>query len=253
MTRKTLVVGNWKMHGSKEQVAAYFSELQKAIQNSSDKLLNEVVVCPPFIYLAQAAKLLEQLPQVKLGAQDVSGFTQGAYTGQIAASMLVDIGCQYVIVGHSERRQYCQESEEEIADKFFAAKATGLTPILCVGETQAQREEKRTESVVLGQLQAILTRQGVQSFQDAIIAYEPVWAIGTGLTASPQEAQAVHLLLRQTLAEYDVGLAQRLPILYGGSVKSSNAQQLFAMPDIDGALVGGASLQASEFFAISKV
>lgn len=248
MTRIPIIIGNWKMHGSKQQVERFFAEIGDAFQKTN--LSAESAICPPFIYLAQANSLQRQTSNVKLGAQDVSAFDQGAYTGQIAASMLKEHGCHYVIVGHSERRQYCHESDDDIADKFFAAKAAGLVPILCVGESKEQREKELTNSVVLSQLQTILARQGIQAFQDTILAYEPIWAIGSGLTATPEQAQAVHDLLRKSLAEYDATLAKALPILYGGSVKPGNLQSLLVMPDIDGALVGGASLEAKDFLAM---
>lgn len=246
--RRLHIIGNWKMNGSQQQVEAYFAALRSAEAHLPSC---DMVICPPFVYLAQTAKLLEN-SYIKLGAQDVSAYEAGAYTGQIAASMLVEHQCRYVIVGHSERRQLCHETDAEIADKFFAAKAAGLIPILCVGETQSQREQQQTEAIVVGQLQAILQRQGAKAFQGSILAYEPIWAIGTGLTATPEQAQSVHYLLRQTLAEYDAAVAQQLPILYGGSVKPSNVKTLFAMADIDGALVGGASLQAADFLAIAQ-
>lgn len=251
MAKKRHVIGNWKMHGSKEHVETFFGIIQSHEDNSFLTHI-EAVVCPPAVYLGQAASCLMNLPALKLGAQDVSEHAIGPYTGEIAATMLAELGCRYVIVGHSERRQYAQESDETVAQKFFAAKAAGLIPILCVGETQAQRLEMLTERVVLEQIEAILAIEGITSFDKALLAYEPIWAIGTGLTASPEQAQAVHHLLRRTLAAYDATVAERLPILYGGSVKASNAKALFEMPDIDGALVGGASLQALEFMAICK-
>lgn len=253
MARKPTIIGNWKMHGSKLQIDAFFNGLGEKLKKQPNLLKCEAAICPPFIYLAQAAKLLEQAPGIKLGAQDVSEFEQGAYTGQIGANMLKEQGCRYVIVGHSERRQYCHETDEEIANKFIAAKSAGLMPILCVGETQEQRQNKQTSSVVVDQLKVILTREGAGGFHHALIAYEPIWAIGTGLTATPEQAQQIHGLLRQTIAEYDATVAMGLPILYGGSVKPSNAQALLTMPDIDGALVGGASLEAEDFLAICEV
>ncbi len=247
MTRKPTIVGNWKMHGSKVHLNEFVEIFAQhpVLFNSQC----EMAICPPYPYLELAANLFKKIPHLKLGAQDVSGHQVGAFTGQVSANMLVDAGCQYVIVGHSERRQFNQETDEEIAAKFLAAKAAGLTPILCVGETKEQRLADLTNSVVVNQLQVLLS-QGVGVFDGAMIAYEPIWAIGTGLTATPDQAQAVHRLLRQTLAEYDATLANSLPILYGGSVKANNAQGLFAMPDIDGALVGGASLNANDFIAI---
>lgn len=237
------------MNGSKQQVRDFFAALKTQMQ-TQPLHLKESVICPAAIYLPLASEIAKDFPEIKLGAQDVSGFEKGAYTGQLSASMLKEFGCEYVIIGHSERRQYCQEDEACIAKKFFMAKEKGLTPILCVGETHEQRHAKLTGTVVLGQLQAILEQQGADAFHHAIIAYEPVWAIGTGLTATPLQAQEVHGLLRQTIAEYDANVAKTLPILYGGSVKASNAKDLFAMQDIDGALVGGAALDPQEFLAI---
>lgn len=252
MARKLTVVGNWKMHGSKDHVEEFFAAIEETASKSFAGERFEGVVCPPFIYLDQAAKLLAQVPNFKLGAQDVSAHQSGAFTGQIAASMLAEFECQYVIVGHSERRQFCHETDENVAAKFFAAKSAGLTPILCVGETQEQRQADLTASVVVGQLKAILEKESAGAFNQAIIAYEPIWAIGTGLTATPEQAQEVHNLLRLTVAEYDATVAKTLSILYGGSVKPNNARTLFSMPDIDGALVGGASLNAQDFLAICE-
>jgi triosephosphate isomerase len=252
MINKITVVGNWKMHGSYAHVDQFFTEWgSKALKESTNTQI-EAVICPPFTYLPRAAEQLKKHPTLKMGAQDVSAHQVGAFTGQIAASMLVELGCQYVIVGHSERRQYCHELDEDIANKFFAAKSAGLIPILCVGETQEERQADKTASVVTSQLQVILEREGAQAFTGAIIAYEPIWAIGTGLTATPEQAQQVHSLLRLTVAEYDANLAKTLPILYGGSVKPSNSNTLFSMPDINGALVGGASLNAQDFRAICE-
>ncbi|MBS0289344.1 MAG: triose-phosphate isomerase [Proteobacteria bacterium] len=248
MARRLTVVGNWKMHGSNAHLMEYTSVLAAQAKNKFFSLL-DVVICPPFPYLEKTASVLADVQGASLGAQDVSAHQPGAFTGQVSASMLVDIGCRYVIVGHSERRQFNQESDLEIAGKFLAAQSAGLIPILCIGETKEQRLANLTDSVVINQLQPLLGH-GIGVFEKAIIAYEPIWAIGTGLTATPEQAQAIHHLLRRTLAEYDAGLADSLPILYGGSVKQNNAGALFAMPDIDGALVGGASLNAQEFLAI---
>ena len=211
----------------------------------------DCAVCVPFPYLAQAQQLLRGTP-VKWGAQDVHQLEKGAYTGEVAASMLCDFGCRYVIVGHSERRSLYGESSQLVAEKFAAAQKTGLLPILCVGETLAQRENGSTEAVVAEQLDAVIKLQGVQSLRNAVLAYEPVWAIGTGKTATPQQAQAVHAFIRQRIAGLDGQVAQGLCILYGGSVKAANAVELFAMPDIDGGLIGGASLDAEEFLAICR-
>lgn len=244
------VIGNWKMQGSHQHVADFFNELAKTkeVVWSNDV---RAVICPPYPYLAETAQAMKRCQGMFLGAQDVSEFENGAYTGQVSASMLLDSGCHYVIVGHSERRQYCDETDAIIAKKFLHAKKAGLIPILCVGETLAQREQNQTESVILSQLQALLT-EGIAVFSEAIIAYEPVWAIGTGKTATPEQAEAVHHLIRTTLAEYDATLADKVPLLYGGSVKPGNAEALFAMQNIDGALVGGASLLASDFIALCK-
>lgn len=245
--KKTYVVGNWKMHGSQSQLEAFFSFLSTQSLPFDEV---EAILCPPFPYLQQASQWAQSIPSLKLGAQDVSSFQEGPYTGQVSASMLQEQGCRYVIVGHSERRLYCQESDELVASKFFAAKAYGLIPILCVGETQAQRQAGLSEKVVLDQLKVIL-RQDRAAFKQAIVAYEPIWAIGSGLSASAEDAQQIHHLLRGAIAEYDATV-ESVPILYGGSVKPDNAHAFFAMKDIDGVLVGGASLQAMDFLKISK-
>lgn len=211
----------------------------------------DCAVCVPFPYLAQAQQLLRGTP-VKWGAQNVHQLEKGAYTGEVAASMLCDFGCRYVIVGHSERRSLYGETSQLVAEKFAAAQKTGLVPILCVGETLEQREKDSTEAVVAEQLDAVIKLLGVLSLRNAVLAYEPVWAIGTGKTASPQQAQAVHAFIRQRIAGLDGQVAQGLCILYGGSVKAANAVELFAMPDIDGGLIGGASLVAEEFLAICR-
>ena len=211
----------------------------------------DCAVCVPFPYLAQTQQLLRST-SVKWGAQDVHQLDKGAYTGEVAASMLCDFGCHYVIVGHSERRSLYGESSQLVAEKFAAAQKTGLVPILCVGETLAQRENGSTEAVVAEQLDAVIKLAGVPSLRNAVLAYEPVWAIGTGKTASPEQAQAVHAFIRQRINALDGQVAQGLCILYGGSVKAANAAELFAMPDIDGGLIGGASLVAGEFLAICE-
>lgn len=252
MSRKLHIIGNWKMHGSKEQVRQFFAACHEMLISKPVWLKRvQGVICPPVVYLAQASQALDGQVEFKLGAQDVSQHESGAYTGQISATMLKEHHCHYVIVGHSERRQLNHETNEEIAAKFFKAKASGLIPVLCVGETEAERREGATEKVVLGQLRLLL-EQYPDAFNGGMIAYEPVWAIGTGVTATPEEAQAVHHLLRSTLGEYDAQIATRIPILYGGSVKPNNAEALFKMPDIDGALVGGASLVPTDFFAICQ-
>jgi triosephosphate isomerase len=241
-----MVAGNWKMHGSRSANGALLAELE---QRLTPEWQVDVVVFPPFVYLADAVRMLEE-SDLAVGAQDVCAEPLGALTGQVAAVMLKDVGCRYVIVGHSERRRLFHEDDVLVARKFGAALQVGLTPILCVGETLEEREANRTEAVVARQLEAVAAMNGVSSFSHAILAYEPVWAIGTGRTASPAQAQAVHAYLRGRIGAQDVKIANGLRILYGGSVKASNAAELFSMPDVDGGLVGGASLSADEFLDI---
>ena len=242
-----LIVGNWKMHGTTQQVG----QLARALKSYCSKDV-VVAVMPPHVYLSQIANELHG-STVTWGAQDVSFEDDGAFTGEISATMLMDQGCQYVIVGHSERRQYHQETNEIVAKKFVKAMQHQLTPILCVGETLAQREAQQTEAVVLAQLGAALSaRRETGSTQAFVVAYEPIWAIGTGKSASPAEAQAVHQKIRQHLSDYDATLANTTKILYGGSVKVDNASGLFSQSEIDGALVGGASLVAGDFLAIAQ-
>jgi triosephosphate isomerase len=211
----------------------------------------EIAVCPPFVYLQQVKELIAGTP-IALGAQNVSDQDPGAFTGEIAISMLQDFNCTYIIVGHSERRAIYGESDELVARKFAKVQAVGLTPILCVGELLEEREAGQTEAVVKRQLEAVINLQGVASLEKAVIAYEPVWAIGTGKTASPQQAQDVHAFIRSLIAKQNAGVADKVRIQYGGSVKGSNAAELFAMPDIDGGLIGGAALKAEDFLAICK-
>lgn len=244
--RKSLIAGNWKMNGS----ATFTDELLTAIvAGLSGREAAEVLVCPPYPYLAVAAAKLSNT-SVVLGAQNVSQHPAGAYTGEITAAMLKDVGCEYVIVGHSERRAMFGESNAIVAGKFEAAKRGGLKPVLCVGETLAQREADRTEQVIGEQLSAVLDSSGIAAIAGAVIAYEPVWAIGTGRTATPDQAQQVHRYIRELLAAKDENVASTTQILYGGSMKGSNAAGLLKMPDIDGGLIGGASLQAGEFLSI---
>jgi len=231
--RARLVAGNWKMHGS----LAANQALLDAIAAGVDAV--ECAICMPFPYLAQGRERLRGT-QIALAAQTLSEHASGAFTGEVSGAMLAEFGCRYVLVGHSERRQLYGESDQQVAAKFAAARAAGLSPILCVGETLAERDAGRTEAVVARQLEAVLDRSG---FEDAVLAYEPVWAIGTGRNASPQQAQAVHAFLRAR-----VGTEAR--ILYGGSVKPANAPELFAQPDVDGGLIGGASRVAQDFIAI---
>ena len=243
--RKKLVAGNWKMHGSLAENAALLAAIKPALVGI------EAVVCVSFPYLAQAQAELTG-SSIAWGAQNVSEQPKGAFTGEVSASMLLDFGCKYVIVGHSERRSIYGESDELVARKYMAAQAAGLTPILCVGESLAERESHVTEAVVARQLDAVIQAAGVASLAKAVIAYEPVWAIGTGKTATPEQAQATHAFIRARIAGLDAGVADQLVIQYGGSVKAANAAELMAQPDIDGGLIGGASLVADEFIAICR-
>jgi triosephosphate isomerase len=245
--REFLVAGNWKMNGSNEANEALVSGIVAGVPEGSGFRL---LVCPPFPYLSAVAAQVAGSP-VKVGAQNVSEHETGAYTGEVAPGMLRDIGCDYVIVGHSERRALYGESSFQVAAKFQAAQAAGIVPILCVGETLEEREAGSTESVVDYQLGAVLDAAGIGAFANAVIAYEPVWAIGTGMTATPEQAQDVHKHIRAQLAQKDESIAARVQILYGGSMKGENAAGLLAMPDIDGGLIGGASLKANDFLAIA--
>jgi triosephosphate isomerase len=245
MQRK-FIVGNWKMNGALTKNEALLTEVASGVAQMSGV---DCAVCVPFPYLAQTQSLLHGTP-IKWGAQNVHQADKGAYTGEVSVSMLHDFGCNYVIVGHSERRSLFGESSQLVAEKFAAVQKAELTPIICVGETLAQREAGTTEAVVAEQLAEIIKLCGVQSFRTAVIAYEPIWAIGTGKTASPEQAQEVHAFIRKRIAGLDDEFGQALCILYGGSVNASNAAELFAMPDIDGGLVGGASLVAQDFLAI---
>jgi triosephosphate isomerase len=243
--RKKLVAGNWKMHGGLAENAALRAAIKPALNGI------EAAVCVPFPYLAQAQAALAG-SSIAWGAQNVSEHGKGAFTGEVSTSMLLDFGCKYVIVGHSERRSLYGESDELVASKYMAAQAAGLTPILCVGESLDERESGVTEAVVARQLDAVINAAGVGSLAKAVVAYEPVWAIGTGKTATPAQAQAVHAFIRGKIATLDAGIANQLIIQYGGSVKAANAAELMAQPDIDGGLIGGASLVADEFIAICR-
>ena len=244
--RRKLVVGNWKMHGSRPANAALLDGILRAGPFGCD-----AAVCVPFPYLSETAVTLAA-SDVRWGAQDCSAHEQGAYTGEVSAAMLAEFGCRYAIVGHSERRAMHGESDQLVADKAKAALARGVTPIVCVGETLAQREAGETEVVVKRQLSAVIHTLA-HCAGEIVVAYEPVWAIGTGLTASPEQAQAVHALLRAQLRAATVGTrADDMKILYGGSVKPDNAATLFAQADIDGGLIGGASLKAADFVAICR-
>lgn len=243
--RKPLIAGNWKMHGTRAMVTELFTTFRQAV--SSDQV--EMAVFPPFIFLEQAQQLLSK-SDIHWGAQNLATELQGAYTGEISASMLKEFGCRYVLVGHSERRTLYGETDAVVAKKFSLANELGLTPVLCLGETLEQRQQGTTEHVLAQQLNAVLETVGVVAFENAVLAYEPVWAIGTGLTATPEQAQAVHAFLRQQIAQRSQTVAAQLRILYGGSVKAAGAKALFAMPDIDGGLIGGAALVAEEFLKI---
>jgi triosephosphate isomerase len=243
--RKKLVAGNWKMHGSRSMATALVGDIVAALPSAID-----VAVFPPFPYLGELA-IQHAGSGLGFGAQDVSEHDgQGAYTGEVSAAMLADVGAQWVIVGHSERRQYHHETDKKVAHKFAAARAGGLTPILCVGETLAERDAKLTEAVVARQLKAVIEHNGIASFDTAIIAYEPIWAIGTGRTATPEQAQHVHAFIRSQLEKEDAMIARLTRLLYGGSVKAANAADLFAQSDVDGGLIGGASLAAADFLGI---
>jgi triosephosphate isomerase len=245
--RGFLVAGNWKMNGSVAANAELVNGIIAGAPSSGDV---DLLICPPFPYLSQVGGQLAG-SHVQLGAQTVSEHASGAYTGETAVSMLAELGCSHVIVGHSERRALYGESSADVTRKFAAAQTAGLIPILCVGETLEQREAGETETVIEEQLDAVLDSAGVAAFSAAVIAYEPVWAIGTGMTATPEQAQAVHRHIRGRLEVFDGDVADRVKILYGGSVKGDNADGLFSNPDIDGGLIGGASLKPTDFLAIA--
>lgn len=246
--RQPIVAGNWKMNGSQAESAKLLAGIKQG-QGSVSKA--RIVVCPPFILVPLAAKELTGTA-VAWGGQNLDAHKSGAYTGEVSGPMLKDFGCSYVIVGHSERRSFYGESDQVVAEKFKAAQEAGLAPILCVGELLAEREANQTESVVARQLDAVVNLVGIATLANSVIAYEPVWAIGTGMTATPQQAQDVHKFIRARIAAKDAKVADGLCILYGGSMKAANAKELIAQPDIDGGLIGGASLVADEFLAICQ-
>ena len=250
MMRRPIVAGNWKMNGSKFSIQSLCEKLKK--QSESLQLPSEIVVAPPFVFLSEVEQILKG-SAIVWGAQDVSAEKEGAYTGEISASMLREFGCSYVIVGHSERRRYFGEDNQLIARKFAAAAQAGLKPILCLGETLLERQQSLTETVIAQQLEVILNLDLTYDLMhNTVLAYEPIWAIGTGVSAAPQQAQDVHAFIRQRVATYNKNLADSIRIIYGGSVKANNAAELFSMPDIDGALVGNASLDANEFLDIYR-
>ncbi|MFZ4701812.1 MAG: triose-phosphate isomerase [Candidatus Methylumidiphilus sp.] len=244
--RRSLVVGNWKMNGSREKSRALLADILSGLVQFAKA---DVGVCPPSVYLPDAAELLKN-SSVLLGSQNVADQDEGAFTGEISALMLNEFGCSLAIVGHSERRMLYGESSALVAARYAKAIQHGLIPILCIGETLAERESDRTFDVIGEQLDAVLCTAGVASLAKAVIAYEPVWAIGTGMTASTEQAQEVHAWIRERIAKLDASVAEKLQILYGGSVKPDNASALFSMPDIDGGLIGGASLDANSFLKI---
>ena len=244
--RQPLVAGNWKMNGSRASIEELLSGLKRGVDAVK---VAEVAVCAPFIYIPDVQSQLRGTA-IAWGGQDLSTESSGAFTGETAASMLTDFGCKFVIVGHSERRAYHKESDQVVARKYAAARAARLVPILCVGETLEEREQGVTEEVVARQLDAVIELEGVAALADGVVAYEPVWAIGTGKTATPEQAQDVHAFLRARVAGNDAVIAEGLRILYGGSMKPGNAAELLAKRDIDGGLIGGASLKAEDFLGI---
>jgi len=253
--RRPLIAGNWKMNGSLAMNAELLSELQSGIQHTAHsaklngQLSCDVAVCVPAAYLSQVQSILHN-SSVKWGAQDVSSQVNGAYTGEISSSMLKDFSCFYGIVGHSERRVYHAESDELVAHKAQRLIEAGIVPIVCVGETLQERKAGLTEQVVARQLTAVLTALDKKALANIVVAYEPVWAIGTGMTATPAMAQQVHAFLRSQIALFDIEAAEQVQILYGGSMKPDNAASLLAMQDIDGGLIGGAALKAIDFLGI---
>jgi len=244
--RSSLIAGNWKMNGSLQSVA----ELVDGIK-AGDAGKSELAVFPPAVYLMKVGGMLAD-SNCALGAQNVCDQEAGAYTGEVAAAMLKECGCRYALVGHSERRSLYLETDQMVAARFAMAVASGLIPVLCVGETLDEREQGKTETVVARQIDAVIDLTGIGSIAQAVIAYEPVWAIGTGKVATPDQAQEVHAFIRGKLAQLDIGIAEQVKILYGGSMNPSNAAELLSQDDIDGGLIGGASLKADDFLAIAQ-
>ena len=248
MARRPLVMGNWKLNGSKAMTRELIAGLKAKL---ADVKGCDVSIAPPVMYLAEAEAALKG-SNIVLGAQNVDVNVSGAYTGDISTDMLKDFGAKYIIIGHSERRTYHKESDEFVAKKFAALKAAGLIPVLCIGESEAENEAGQTEAVCARQIDAVLNTLGAEAFNGAVIAYEPIWAIGTGKSATPAQAQAVHKFIRDHIAKQDKAVAEQVILQYGGSVNDANAAELFTQPDIDGALVGGASLKAPAFAVIVK-
>lgn len=251
--RQFLIAGNWKMHGSQKMASELIAAIDTQLQTLPNSREIEVLVCPPAVYLPTAQKSC-QGSQIKHGAQNVNANPQGAFTGEVALPMLMEFDCEYVLLGHSERRELFAESDAQIAEKFAACidDASTVKPVLCIGETLQQRQSGETEALLDRQLDAVLELVGIKGFSNAVIAYEPVWAIGTGETASPEQAQAAHQHIREKLARLDTAIADEVRILYGGSMKPENAPELLAQDDIDGGLIGGAALQADSFFGICQ-
>lgn len=256
MARRPLVMGNWKLNGSKAFTRELITGLKEALHGVTGC---DVAIAPPVMYLAEAEKLLSNCGCscggqniIQLGAQNVDVNVKGAFTGDISTEMLKDFGAKYIIIGHSERRTYHKESDEFVAKKFGALKEAGLVPVLCIGESEAENEAGKTEEVCARQIDAVINLLGVEAFNGAVIAYEPIWAIGTGKSATPAQAQAVHAFIRGHIAKKSQVVADQVIIQYGGSVNDANAAELFTQPDIDGALVGGASLKAAAFAVIVK-
>lgn len=247
--RRALVAANWKMHGNRAFIKALVKGLMPALSGGMNGV--DIVICPPFPYLQLADSLINGA-EIVLGAQNIATRESGAFTGEVSGSMLADFRVRYVIVGHSERRSLMSESDETVAEKFQSARLSGLIPILCVGETLAERDRGVAEQVVSRQLAAVVERSSISAFERAVIAYEPVWAIGTGRSASAEQAQQMHAFIRQMVAMHNAEVAQSVQIIYGGSVSAENAAELFAQPDIDGGLVGGASLNADSFVRICQ-
>lgn len=253
--RRPMVAGNWKMNGDANLAKALFVEFNRQLSDKSP----EVVLCPPTIYIESVKHEFEQSSLgikesvISIGAQSVSEHDSGAFTGEISASMLKDSGCQYVIIGHSERRSYHGETSHLIAEKFAAAQKQGLTPILCMGESSSEREANQTFKVIGDEINTVIERNGINAFDNAVIAYEPLWAIGSGNSATPEQAQEVHAFIRKRLLEGSPSIGENIRILYGGSVTPSNAADLFAQPDVDGGLIGGVSLKPTDFLSLCTI
>jgi triosephosphate isomerase (TIM) len=246
-SRQPLVAANWKMNGTLASIGSLLDDIKKGLTDDD----TTVVICAPCIYIAEIQARLEG-SRIKVGAQNVSQYDSGAHTGEIAVSMLQDYGCEYIIVGHSERRNLYHETDLMVAEKFVRVRAADIVPILCLGELLQERQAGTTQEVIARQLNEVIRLAGIEQFAKAVIAYEPVWAIGTGHTASPEQAEEVHAFIRLQLARHDDEIADNIKILYGGSVKADNARELFSRADIDGGLIGGASLNAQEFLTICQ-